>query len=54
MTDLHKQKQSVLQAIAELDDLSESGGVDPEEYHIKRVELLKKAMEITKQLKVSS
>jgi nitrogen fixation-related uncharacterized protein len=51
---LSGQKQAVLQAIAELDDLSESGEVDSEEYHIKRAELLKKATEITKQLKLSS
>lgn len=48
---LYEQKQAVLQAIAELDDLSEAGGVDSEEYQIKRAELLKKATEITKQLK---
>ncbi|RJP58854.1 MAG: hypothetical protein C4549_03115 [Deltaproteobacteria bacterium] len=50
---LSGQKQAVLQAIAELDDLSESGGVDSEEYRMKRAELLKKAKEITKQLKLS-
>ncbi|MEW6616465.1 MAG: hypothetical protein AB1401_13500 [Thermodesulfobacteriota bacterium] len=50
LTDLHEQKQAVLQAIAELDDLSESGGVNSEGYQIKRTELLKKAKEITKQL----
>ncbi|MFH2011730.1 MAG: hypothetical protein ABIJ37_03345 [Pseudomonadota bacterium] len=50
-TDLHEQKQVVLRAIAELDDLSESGGIDSEEYQVKRTELLKKATEITRQLK---
>ena len=54
MTSLYEQKQAVLQTIAELDDLSESGGVNSEEYQIKRAELLKKAVEITKQLKLSS
>jgi len=51
---LYEQKQAVLQTIAELDDLSESDGVNSEEYQIKRTELLKKAKEITKQLKFSS
>jgi hypothetical protein len=44
---LTQQRQEVLQAIAELDDLCESGGIKPEEYQAERDQLLKRAIELT-------
>jgi 5-hydroxyisourate hydrolase-like protein (transthyretin family) len=44
---LTQQRQEVLQAIAELDDLSESGEIKPEEYQAERDQLLQKAIELT-------
>jgi hypothetical protein len=44
---LTQQRQEVLQAIAELDDLSESGGIKPEEYQAEREQLLERAIELT-------
>jgi len=45
---LTEERRILLQAIAELDDLSEYGEIDPDEYQTKRNELLKKATELTK------
>jgi hypothetical protein len=42
-----QQRQEVLQALAELDDLSESGEIKPEEYQAERDQLLQKAIELT-------
>jgi hypothetical protein len=42
-----QQRQEVLQALAELDDLSESGEIEPEEYQAERDQLLQKAIELT-------
>lgn len=47
---LTEERRKLLQAIAELDDLSESGEIDPEEYQARRNELLEKATELTKKL----
>jgi len=47
---LTEERQRLLQTIAELDDLSEYGEIDPDEYQTKRNELLKKATELTKKL----
>jgi hypothetical protein len=44
---LTQQRQEVLQAIAELDDLCESGGIKPEEYQAERDQLLQKTIELT-------
>ena len=47
---LIEERRRLLQAIAELDDLSESGEIDPDEYQTRRKELLEKATELTKKL----
>lgn len=47
---LSQTRRAILEAIVELDDLSESGEIRPDEYNMERASLLKKAKEISKQL----
>ncbi len=48
--DRFEQRQAALQAVAELDDLFESGEIDASNYHAKRAEMLSKATALTRQL----
>jgi hypothetical protein len=48
--DLTEQRQALLQAIADMDDLFESGKINPKAYHTERAELITKVKELSKQL----
>jgi hypothetical protein len=45
------QKEELVREIAHLDDLFESGEIDPEEYRSKRKQMMEKAREITRELR---
>jgi hypothetical protein len=45
------QKEELVRDIAHLDDLFESGEIDPEEYRSKRKQMMGKAKEITRELR---
>jgi len=49
--DLAEQRQTLLRAIAQLDDHAESGSIDMDAYHMERAELLIKAKELSRQLR---